>query len=221
MTPPRHGFTGRITTWYAMATPKSQQRIPIRPMWPEHWEIADTLSKLSKARKPGSNIVASHHQLNSENLIVTERREKRPETYRKCESSLYTLPPKDSFDESSSTPLPQTAYIFAQTSRAFPYGKPMSHRKSFPFIFENYHVWLMTSEGQHWGYLQLNSADEMHLFKNEFSPLHTIELVATCKGYTRDIFSVGEDWDQVIAEKIRSREHPYYSESKVYESNEI
>jgi hypothetical protein len=77
----------------------------------------------------------------------------------------------------------------------------MSHRKVIEIVMD-YRMWLMTSKGQHCGYLRLNSADDMQSLEeteNSFTRAPGIELVATCKGCTRDIFPAGEDWDDILA----------------------
>jgi hypothetical protein len=79
-------------------------------------------------------------------------------------------------------------------------------------------IWLTTSSDYHCGYLQLNNTDEMHSFdKTETgkSCATSMELVATCKGYARDIFAFGKDWDnelntRVLADNIQSEDDIYY-----------
>jgi hypothetical protein len=59
-------------------------------------------------------------------------------------------------------------------------------------------ILLMTLGGRYFGYLQLNNADHIRtLEKTGSTPSapDTIEVMATCKDFTRKIFGVDEDWD--------------------------
>jgi hypothetical protein len=61
----------------------------------------------------------------------------------------------------------------------------------------------MTTNGQYFGYLHLNDADEEHFFEESESLLlrpDSIELVATCKGYSKLIYAAGTNWDDLLEE---------------------
>jgi hypothetical protein len=80
----------------------------------------------------------------------------------------------------------------------------------------------MTTKGQHCGYLLLNNPDEMQPFektKDDFLHSQVVERVAICKSGTRDIFSVGENWDHVIADHRGSRFRELFENHNIYRNN--
>jgi hypothetical protein len=195
------GFTKPVTKWYTMATPSSLDRRPINSEWynyklaamDEQDKVPDGWKRVDRSRLP-------HPNISSRNVQIQPK-------YRYqhvgAPDEFYSYPfpvPARPLSAKTSTPLPQTAqtaYIFAKTSRAFMHGRMMYVEN---VGFEK-RIWLTTSTGHHCGYLRLHNADEMHSFdmmETKKSFVISMELVATCQGYTSDVFAIGTDLDHEL-----------------------
>jgi hypothetical protein len=199
------GFTEPVTTWYAIATPDSLERRPIRSAWHDYKLLADKTSALPEGWKCSCDDAGIYHHGPIAEDTVTgvqpyhfqplhEPQNAYGHTYR------YPFPLEGTLSSSDITTLPQTAYLYAQTSRAFVSGTVIRQRKACNFPVDH-PIWVMTLNGQYLGYLELNNADNERLFGESESLLprpDSIELVATCKGYSKMIYAAGTNWDDLL-----------------------
>jgi hypothetical protein len=188
-------FTEPITKWYALVHPDSPDRRPVGSAWFEY-----------RSRATEEHLVTLPEGW--ERLLDRERGYVFKHARELYERYSYAFPVPEPLTATDSISVPQTAYLSAQTSRAFLRGT-RRHSKEYvmpteqlltpkhPMPVED-SVWLMSSQGQHVGYLRLNNAEERSLFKhtgsNYVSP-NPLELVAICKGITTYLLAPGLDWD--------------------------
>ncbi|KAL8993206.1 MAG: hypothetical protein Q9169_006518 [Polycauliona sp. 2 TL-2023] len=187
------GYTMPVTDWYTMSSPRSTERRRIRPTWYHNKRFAAE---------------------NADNILLGWRREPYDTEGRfHVEKSKigyqYPRPPGYCYRHSSSRhesqfqwyPIPvldgseprllqpQTAFLYAQTSRAFFHTGSLVDEKEDPHLGTP-RVRLVKADGQQIGLLQLNNLSD--LTNLETDPVSKIgkrvELVATCKGYTGRIF---------------------------------
>ncbi|KAL8685313.1 MAG: hypothetical protein Q9218_007845 [Villophora microphyllina] len=198
------GYVEPVTKWYAIQSPLSAQRRQINSVWhkyrslarveeytlPQGWsrEIYDldpTDSTSERLRLP-RNIPRYYFKHTSS-----------PEEAQAYWYPVPVLPPN-----STCVPQPQTAFLFAQTSRAFLYtGKIISRN----YASEPPRVQITNAGDQRVGYLLLHNKND--LADLGFDPENgalglesevkaktgkLIELVATCKGYSECVLDYTE-----------------------------
>jgi hypothetical protein len=107
----------------------------------------------------------------------------------------YPFPTSLPYRGEQEAPSLRTAYLFARTERAYMCGQTISPtRVRYKRDGYSFSMWLIRSNGQHVGYIQLHNSKDMDAFGPSESP-RSMELVATCKGYTANVSVVGEDWN--------------------------
>jgi len=173
-------FTESVTKWYAIAHPASLDRRPITSAWHEYCSrtMEGRLVTLPQGWKQHIN-------------------EKGGAAFTHTRYSLgysYPFPVPEPYSTSVGVTVPQTAYLSAQTSRAFLFGKAV-HKNA---LMQEHHVWLKSSQDQYAGFLYLNNPEQESLFKqtgNDSSSPNPLELVATSKGTIRSLFPPELDWE--------------------------
>ena len=176
-------FTEPVTMWYTLADSTSPDRRPINTGWHRYRSAAieRRLVTLPKGWKEESD---------NEGGIVY-RHPRRPKA-----KYLYPFPVPDASSTSVNISVPQTAFLSAQTSRAFLSGKRV-HTKRFR-VCAQYPLWLTSSRGQHVGFLHLSSEEEQSFFKRtgkNSSSMNPLELVAISKGISAHLGPPDVDWD--------------------------
>jgi hypothetical protein len=198
-------FTEPITKWYALVHPDSPDRRPIDSAWHEY------RSRVTEDRS--ATLPEGWERWSDRKRGCVFKHARSPHSW-----YSYAFPVPEPFTATDSISVPQTAYLSSQTSRAFLRG---TRRHSKEYVMPAEHpltsdysmpaedsVWLMSSQGQHVGYLRLNNAEERSLFKhtgsNYVSP-NPLELVAICKGITKYLLAPGLDWDIEIDRLYRAQ----------------
>lgn len=194
-----NGFTDPVTEWFAIESPSAVVRRPIKSAWhnykmlaqsdnsplPSGWERLDSGPELKK--KLESNY-GSH----------SFPRDVPGSCFRHCSDSddifyWYPVPALVPTWKDNIESLPQTAYLFAQTSRAFLYGGKKIEASDLPLTRnEAPSIRIINSSDLHVGYLRLNNDEDVQFFQKaeRLASPRKVELVATCKGYTGTIFDV-------------------------------
>lgn len=173
-------FTEPVTKWYALSHPASLDRRPITSAWHEY------RSKAIEGRFVTLPQGWKQH--------ADEKRGVTFSHYRSHRKYSYPFPVPEPSSKIISTPVPQTAYLSAQTSRAFLCGKAVHNNA----LMREHHVWLKSSQDQYAGFLYLNNPEQESLFKqtgNDSSSPNPLELVATSKGTIRSLFPPELDWE--------------------------
>jgi hypothetical protein len=217
------GFTEPVTTWYAIATTDSLERRPIHSALHDYKLLADRSALPRGWRCSCDNPGIYHHGPIVEDTVTgVEPYHFQPLGHTYGHTYRYPFPLAGTSSSDSITTLPQTAYLYAQTSRTFAYGKMIPHHTIYEFPFDH-PIWVMTSNGQYFGYLVLNNAEEERLFEESEILLprpDSIELVATCKGYSKMIYAAGMNWDDLLEERRYDANKAVDSGSKIYDVGE-
>ncbi|KAI1673375.1 hypothetical protein L13192_00122 [Pyrenophora tritici-repentis] len=176
-----------------MAHPTSIERRPIKSTWHQYRPLAaDEAANLPPGWKRGP--ISKHSKCENWGFLgdlpwVFTHVRKPDVTY------CYPFPVPEPSSAITDVVLPETAYIYARTTRAFLLG-----RNCFYPVSELPHniLWLSSFQCQHIGHLQLHNKDNVAMFKatgSNYSSPNPIEIVATCKGYCRTLLALGTDWD--------------------------
>ncbi|KAF2134464.1 HET-domain-containing protein [Dothidotthia symphoricarpi CBS 119687] len=186
------GFTDPVAEWFTMESSTAIERRPIKSAWHKHktlaqdktstlpdgWRRVDSGPELEKMRV--NDYSNDSFPLNIPSSCF--KHSSNPDRF-----YWYPVPVFDSICEDDMKPLPQTSYIFAQTSRAVLYGG-----KAIERIYDDDapSIQITNIRGHHVGCLILNNNSDLRAFDKaeELNSHKQVELVATCKGYTGRIF---------------------------------
>ena len=178
-------FTEPVTTWCTLAYPTSSAQRPINTEWHRYRSeaIEGRLVTLPEGWKRES--------LQDRGTVFKHTRSRHLEY-------SYPFPVPDPSHASGSVSVAQTAFLTAQTSRAFLRGvyKHGNKHTEAMVLRERYPAWVISSQGQYVGYLRLNNEEEQSLFKHtgsNSSSSHPLELVAISKGITVNFLLPGID----------------------------
>ena len=194
------GYSMPVTSWYAMESPSSTDRRRIDSVWHKYKTLAqDEAATLPTGwRREAYDIETGSHLRDSYTRHHFPRDIPKycykHSTFRD-ESQLHWYP-VPTLEPHSDYPLqPQTAFLFAQTSRAFLYaGKVFGLEEKVEWLdrIGPDRIQLLDGGSQFVGILQLHNNDDMAEFEADTYPHREriVELVATCKGYTGKIFDI-------------------------------
>jgi hypothetical protein len=185
-------FTEPVTTWHTLAHATAPGQRPIATGWHRY------RSDVSEGRLTTLPEGWSQQADSKQGTVFSHCRSPYDE-------HLYPFPVPEPSSSSVSVSVPQTAYLSAQTSRAFLCGKRKDTKKYLDR--ESYPLWLTTSQGRHVGYLHLNSAKEQSLFKrSKYPSTNLLELVAISKGNTVSLLPLDLNWDVEIERLYKTGE---------------
>ena len=176
-------FTEPVTKWCTLAHPASPERRPINSSWHEYRSMAlqGRLSTLPQGWDQQSDA--------KRGLVFSHTRCPR-------KKYSYPFPVPEPCSTSTSISVPQTAYLFAQTNRAFLCGQ-LVHNVKYRLMGAP-HMWLKSSQDQYVGFIYLNSSEQESLLRetggNSSSP-NPLELVAMSKGTSWALRSPELDWE--------------------------
>ncbi|KAI4095893.1 MAG: hypothetical protein LQ339_007131 [Xanthoria mediterranea] len=188
------GYTMPVTEWYTMSSPTSVERRRIQSRWYENRMHAsrDVTEIPTGWRRERFEAQGDFHLMSSGRWY--QYPSDIPQYCYKHESirdeSHFYWYPIPVLDRSTPCPVrPQTAFLYAQTPRAFLWAGSQMHRMKDPTPGAP-RVQLVKLDGQHVGFLQLNRVSDLADLKSpmDSKPGRRVELVATCKGYTGRIF---------------------------------
>lgn len=194
------GYSVPVTSWYAMESPSSKDRRHINSVWHNYKILTeDEAATLPTGwRREAYNIETGSHLRNGYTRHHFPRDIPKHcykhSTFRD-ESQLHWYP-VPTLEPHSDYPLqPQTAFLFAQTSRAYLYaGRMFGLEEKLEWLdrIGPHRVQLIDRLGQFVGILQLHNNDDMAELEVDAHSHRgrLIELVATCKGYTGKIFDI-------------------------------
>lgn len=184
------GYTMPVTEWYTMSSPTSAERRLIQSTWYENRLRAsrDATEVPTGWRREWFQVEYNNRLKNSGRGYQYPREAPqycyKHESFRD-ESQIHWYP-IPVLDRSTPCPIrPQTAFLYAQTSRAFLFAGSLIDEREDPHL-GGPRVQLVKLDGQYAGFVQLNNhsdlADLESLPDSKLSK--RVELVATCKGYT-------------------------------------
>jgi hypothetical protein len=196
---PNPCFTVPVATWYTTPIPSSTDRRTIGSGWYKHrLLVRDTSAILPNGWK---RIWMDDEDLKKLALgkgIVPDCLLEQQYYFKHDKAKLkyrYPFPTSLPYRGEQEAPSLRTAYLFARTERAYMCGQTISPtRVRYKRDGYSFSMWLIRSNGQHVGYIQLHNSKDMDAFGPSESP-RSMELVATCKGYTANVSVVGEDWN--------------------------
>ena len=192
------GYSMPVTSWYVIESPSSTDRRRINSVWHKY----KSLTQDEAATLPTGWRREEYDMETGSHLRDGYTRHEFPRNIPKyCykhstfrhESQLHWYP-VPTLEPHSDYPLqPQTAFLFAQTSRAFLHvGKVFEKEENlgWPYRIGPQRVQLLDGRSHFVGMLQLHNNDDMSEIEADVHPHRErlVELVATCKGYTGKIF---------------------------------